>query len=127
MKTSSIDIALLELFDENDHHLKANEVYERLQPRFPALSPSTVYRALERLVKSGKISVSDMGTGAMVYEKVADGMHHHLVCHNCGKIETIQHHIVGDFFSEVKNEYSFHVYTNHLILFGYCKNCIKKK
>lgn len=123
MKNSSIEIAILSLLAENNCHLKAHEVYEHLHPRFPAVNPSTVYRALDRLAHAGKISVSDMGTGASVYEKVADGMHHHLVCQKCGQVHTIDHNIVGSFFTEIEDAYSFIVATNHLVLFGDCKHC----
>lgn len=123
MKTSSVEIAILALLEENNCHLKAHEVYERLQSRFPALNPSTVYRALDRLAHAGKISVSDMGTGAAVYEKVTDGMHHHLVCQKCGQVQTIDHKIIGPFFANIEEAYSFLVATNHLVLFGDCKQC----
>jgi len=123
MKTSSVDLAILELLDEKHCHLKASEVYERLQPRFPALNASTVYRSLERLVNSGKLSVSDMGTGASVYEKVTDGIHHHLVCQKCGRVTTIEHEMVCSFFEQIEGEFGFKVFTNHLILFGECSEC----
>jgi len=123
MRASSIEYAILELLEEKNCHLKANEVYQQLHPRFPAVNPSTVYRALERLAHAGKISVSDMGTGASVYEKITDGMHHHLVCQKCGHVQTIQHGLVGQFFVNVENEFSFGVATNHLVLFGTCSQC----
>lgn len=123
MRTSSIEIAILALLQENNCHLKAHEVFERLHPRFPAINPSTVYRALDRLAHAGKISVSDMGTGASVYEKVTDGIHHHLVCQKCGRVRTIDHTIIGPFFTEIEDAYSFSVATNHLVLFGVCEQC----
>ncbi len=123
MKSSSVEYAILELLQEKNCHFKAHEVYERLHPRFPTVNPSTVYRALDRLAHAGKISVSDMGTGASVYEKVADGMHHHLVCQKCGRVQTIQHEIVGLFFTQIENAFEFKVATNHLVLFGDCCLC----
>ncbi len=62
MRSSSVDAAILDVLSAHaPGHLTAAEVYERIQPRLPAVNPSTVYRALERLAKSGRISVSDMG------------------------------------------------------------------
>jgi Fur family transcriptional regulator, ferric uptake regulator len=123
MKTSSIEHAILELLGQNDSHLKAVDVYQYLHTRFSSVNPSTVYRALERLAHSGKISVSDMGVGAQVFEKVTDGMHHHLVCQSCGRVQTIEHALVGKFFAQVEGEYHFKVETNHLVLFGTCSEC----
>jgi Fur family ferric uptake transcriptional regulator len=127
LKTSSIDASILNLLQENNRHLSAHEVYECLYPNFPSVNPSTIYRALERLAHAGKISVSDMGTGASVYEKVTDGMHHHLVCQNCGQVLTISHEVVKGFFSQIEAQFSFKIVTNHLILFGICPECQAKK
>lgn len=126
MKSSSIEFAILKLLDENNSHLKAHEVYEALHPGFQSVNPSTIYRALDRLAHAGKISVSDMGTGASVYEKVTDGMHHHLVCQKCGHVQTIEHKMVGDFFNQIESEFNFQVATNHLVLFGECSVCKNK-
>lgn len=123
MKSSSVYSAILELLQENQKHLKAHEVYELLRPRFPSVNASTIYRALERLAHMGKISVSDMGTGASVYEKVTDGMHHHLVCQTCGQVITINHEVVKGFLSQIESQFYFKVVTNHLILFGICPEC----
>ncbi|MBN1437910.1 MAG: transcriptional repressor [Anaerolineales bacterium] len=125
MKASSIELAILDLLNQDHHHLTAQEVYQRMHPRFPAMNPSTVYRALERLADSGKISVSDMGTGASVYEAVSDRIHHHLVCRKCGRILTLDHAMVGELFDRIEKACSFRVATNHLILFGTCSKCRK--
>ncbi len=123
MKTSSIETAILELLQEHYCHLTANEVFQKLHPRFPSVNPSTIYRALDRLAQAGKVSVSDMGLGAAVYEKVSDDMHHHLVCQKCRQVQTIEHETVGQFFEEIEKKFQFTVATNHLILFGTCHPC----
>lgn len=123
MKSSSVEFAILELLESNDQHLKANEVYQHLHPRFPAVNRSTIYRALERLAHQRKVSVSDIGTGAAVYQKVTVGMHHHLVCQKCSQVQTIDHAAVGVFFEQIENHFGFKVDTNHLVLFGECAAC----
>jgi Fur family ferric uptake transcriptional regulator len=123
MRTSSVDQVILDVLADEHHHLTAQEVFEHIRERMPAVNSSTIYRSLDRLAAEGKISVSDMGKGAMVFESVADGMHHHLVCQNCGNSFTVDHHLVGGFFAQVQEKYHFEVLTNHLILFGVCQNC----
>lgn len=123
MRASSVDQIILETLSKEHAHLTSHQVYEEIRLRLPAVNPSTVYRALERLANSGKVSVSDMGTGSAVYESLADGLHHHLVCQNCGRVQTIDHDLVGKFFAEVGGQFDFKVTTNHLILFGICADC----
>jgi len=126
MRASSIHTAILELLKSSSPgHLPANEIYEHIRQRLPAVNPSSVYRALERLAKAGTISVSDMGHGASVYEFVAQHRHHHLVCQNCGQTFVLSNELVDGFFQQVDAAAGFNVTTNHLVLFGLCENCQK--
>jgi Fur family ferric uptake transcriptional regulator len=123
MRASSVDQIIIETLSKEHAHLSSLQVYEEIRLRLPAVNQSTVYRALERLVDCGKVSVSDMGTSSTVYELLADGLHHHLVCQKCGKVITIGHEDVKGFFSAVQHKNHFNIVTNHLILFGICENC----
>lgn len=126
MRTSSVEQVILEILSVEHTHLTSLQVYELLRERFPALNQSTVYRALERMAKAGRISVSDMGTGSSVYEGVSRDRHHHLVCQSCGAVQTIQDDAVGRFFSELQEQHHFNIVTNHLVLFGICEKCSTK-
>lgn len=123
MRASSVEQFIIEVLSKEHAHLTSNQVYEAIRPRLPAVNPSTVYRALERLTGTGKVSVSDMGTGSVVYELLADGMHHHLVCQNCGQVTTIGDEEVRGFFTAVQEKNRFSIVTNHLVLFGVCEGC----
>jgi Fur family ferric uptake transcriptional regulator len=123
MRSSSVDIIILETLNIENAHLTTQEIYEMVRSKLPAVNTSTVYRALERLAKSEKISVSDIGTGSMVYESLFNGMHHHLVCQKCGRTTTLNHAEVMDFFQQISAKYNFRVITSHLVLFGICDTC----
>jgi Fur family transcriptional regulator, ferric uptake regulator len=123
MRTSSVDRIIIETLSNEHAHLTSLQVFEIIRARLPAVNQSTVYRALERLVNYGKVSVSDMGTGSAVFELLADGLHHHLVCQKCGRVMTIGHEEVTDFFTVIQNKNHFNIVTNHMILFGTCANC----
>jgi Fur family ferric uptake transcriptional regulator len=127
MRTTTVNQFILETLAQNRFHLTAQQVYERIRQRLPAVNPSTVYRALERLVHAGKVSVSDMGTGAALYESVGGELHHHLVCQGCGSVVTISNDAVQTFFQQLERDESFHITTNHLILFGYCQQCNEQR
>jgi Fur family ferric uptake transcriptional regulator len=125
MRASSVDQVILETLSKEHAHLTSLQVFEEIRDRLPAVNPSTVYRALERLVHHGKVSVSDMGTGSAVYELLADGFHHHLICQQCGQTITLGDEEVRQFFSAIEQKHQFQIATNHLILFGTCDNCRK--
>jgi Fur family ferric uptake transcriptional regulator len=123
MRTSSVDKIIVEILTKEHLHLTALQVFEAIHERLPAVNQSTVYRALERMVSRGLLSVSDMGTGAAVFELLSDGRHHHLVCQQCGGVVTVGDGEVQTFFTTIKEKNQFVVTTNHLILFGTCKTC----
>jgi Fur family transcriptional regulator, ferric uptake regulator len=123
MRASSVDQIILETLRKEHTHLSSHEVYEQIRQQLPAVNPSTVYRALERLANNGKISVSDMGTGVEVYESLSNGLHHHLVCQKCGHVATLSNDEVQAFFASIQQAHQFQIITNHLILFGVCNDC----
>ncbi|GAP14332.1 Fe2+/Zn2+ uptake regulation protein [Longilinea arvoryzae] len=125
MRSSSVDQAIVQVLATEHAHLTSSQVYEEIRSRLPAVNPSTVYRALERLTRNGKVSVSDMGTGSAVYELVSGEIHHHLVCQNCGRVMTLSNAEVKNFFTTIQNQNHFDILTNHLILFGICEECRK--
>jgi Fur family ferric uptake transcriptional regulator len=127
MRASSVDQIILDTLSSEHAHLTSHQVFEKIREHLPAVNQSTVYRALERLVSYGKVSVSDMGTGSAVFEIMADGLHHHLVCQKCGYVLTIGHEDINDLFNKIQEKNKFNLITNHLVLFGICDKCQNKK
>jgi Fur family ferric uptake transcriptional regulator len=125
MRNSSVVQAILQTLQREKAHLTAQAVYEQIRSHLPAVNPSTVYRALERLAEAGEISVSDLGTGAAVYEAVAKAAHHHLVCQKCQQVVSMEPEQVNRFFRAVERQARFRIATNHLVLFGICEECQK--
>jgi Fur family ferric uptake transcriptional regulator len=123
MRASSVESAILDTLNCDGCHRTAREILDVIRPRLPAVNSSTVYRALDRLVTAAKISVSDMGQGAAVYEQVQSHPHHHLVCQNCGKIEYLDGEIVEDFLQQISQNSAYQITTNHLVIFGICSIC----
>lgn len=129
MKSSSVERLILELYAGHSNetaHFTAHEIYTHLKSQLPAVNPSTVYRALERMVQAGQVSISDMGVGAAVYEIVGGEHHHHLVCRVCGGVTTVEDQAIQPLFKSIEQKYDFQVSTNHLILFGVCAQCRRK-
>ncbi len=127
MRASSVTSLVLQALEKSQaRHLTAQELYEQVRQQLPAVNPSTVYRTLDRLVQAGRVSISDMGTGAAVYQVITGGIHHHLVCQGCRRVFEIDHEDVAAFFARIKISRHFQVATNHLVLFGICEDCSRK-
>jgi Fur family transcriptional regulator, ferric uptake regulator len=126
MRTSSVEKLILSILERERDHLTANRIFALLRPGLPALNPSTVYRAMERLARVGRVSVSDMGQGPVVYAEAGRPAHHHLVCENCRRTLTIRENTVRPLLQAVSRQFHFRVTTNHLVLFGICPSCRRK-
>jgi len=123
MKKTSTDQFILQTLSEQNEHLTALRVFEAVQKKLPAINPSTVYRALDRLVEQGMVSVSDMGLGAAVFELTGNKIHHHLVCQKCGEIIMLDDEAIRSIFKQLENDFGYEIKTNHLVLFGVCRRC----
>ena len=126
MKASSVDQIIIEFLQLNRQHFASHQIYEQLRSRLPAVNRSTIYRSLERLTNQGRISVSDMGTGVLLYEYVGEGRHHHLVCQECHHIIDISDEDVAPLFAKIEQNSRYEILTNHLILYGVCPGCQSK-
>jgi Fur family ferric uptake transcriptional regulator len=123
MKKTSTDQFILETLSDQKSHLTALQIFEAVHIKLPAINPSTVYRALERLVEYGKVTISDMGLGASVFELADKKPHHHMVCQGCGQIIMVEDEDISPTFLVLEKKYHFEIKTNHLILFGLCEQC----
>lgn len=123
VRLTSARQAILDELKEAQRHLTALDIHQRLQDRLPSLNLSTVYRSLDYLVENHLISISDMGLGSPVYERVDKGIHHHLVCQKCGRVIELSHETVAPFFQSIAVDLDFKIRTNHLVLYGVCQEC----
>jgi len=123
IRLTSARKAVLELLEKANAHLSAQQIHEQLKTRLPSLSLSTVYRSLDYLVAHHLISISDMGVGTPVYEILTDQPHHHLVCEKCNQTLHLDPAEVANFLNAVADKTDYKITTNHLVLFGICKDC----
>jgi Fur family peroxide stress response transcriptional regulator len=76
---------ILEALLEREDHPTADQVFEMVESRVAGVSRTTVYRALETLVRLGVIRrIHHPGTSARFDGKTY--RHHHLVCMYCSRV-----------------------------------------
>src|SRR5262245_17124723 len=80
-------IAIVDLFARDASHPTAQDLYERLLPKFPTMSFATVYNTLDALAKAGLSGALRLGNAARFDPNTMP--HHHAVCDRCGAIVDI--------------------------------------
>ncbi|RME47381.1 MAG: transcriptional repressor [Caldilineae bacterium] len=114
---------ILDAICEGGEHVTPEEIYRRVKAKAPTINPATVYRALEFFCSLGLVVSADIGIGQKVYEIAGDTPHHHLVCRACGTVQSLAHAEVAPFFAHLEQAMGFRVETDHLVLFGLCRQC----
>ncbi len=118
---------VIETLHNADKHISAEEIYEQLHNRYPYSNISTVYRTLELLKKLNLVTETDFGEGRVRYHVTEKGHHHHLVCHNCGKIIDLKESVLHPLRDTLLQKYGFDADLRHLAISGECKVCRQKK
>ncbi len=108
-------------------HVTADEIYQRVCAKTPAINLATVYRTLELLKALGIVTAIDTGDGCVHYELAGKQPHHHLVCEGCGHTLELDCDVLLPLEQELLRRYGFVMNLNHLALFGTCPDCQKPK
>lgn len=116
--------------DSEDKHMSAEEVYNLVKGIQPYIGLATVYRTLDLFVELGLLKKLDFGDGRARYELLDDSMphfHHHLICLDCGEIREFEYDMLEPLEEVIEEEESFQVVDHVLKMYGYCRNCHKKR
>jgi len=109
---------------ENLHgHITAEEIFHEVQQVNPYISLATVYRTLELLQELKLINQTNFGRGQTYFALKDHGAHHHLVCTECGRIEEFADELLEPIWATLAEKFQFHAHTEHMSIFGICKNC----
>ena len=110
------------LLVDGDRHPTADDLIEAVNEQISGISPSTIYRVLNRLVELEVIEHVHSGTGPAFYQLRRHG-HVHLVCNTCGTIANIPEAAFHDLANSLLTAYKFTLQPRHAALLGQCERC----
>ena len=111
----------------DEGHITADDIFQRVRAKSPAVNLATVYRTLELLKELDIVTAIDTGEGCVHYELAGEQPHHHLVCEECGYTLELDCDALQPLEQELLRRYGFVMNLNHLALFGKCPDCQKPK
>jgi len=106
-------------------HATAEQVYEYVFKKYPAVSKATVYRNLSQMAESGELLNVGSFYGSAHYDHNCH-KHCHFVCKNCKRIYDIE----ADPFeisAGLKSAEGFDITDCSISFSGLCRNCKTKK
>ena len=117
---------VLQVIQESDNHLTANEIFEIARSLRPSISFATVYNSLRYLKDSGLIDEISFGNGASRYDRVTD-RHDHAICTSCGKLVDFDVPATAELLRAAARKSRFKPESIHLTLRGQCPDCLEEK
>lgn len=98
------------------------KVIEQVQRQVPGVSPSTVYRTLERLEQLGLLAHVHLEHG-LGYHQVTGARHAHLTCSSCGTEQEVAQALLRRLERAIEREHDFRPDFSHHPISGLCAAC----
>ena len=114
--------AVLDVVAASRQHLTAEAIFERVSAGHPGVHRATVYRTLDTLTTLGITEHSHLGHGPAVYH-LADELHQHLVCEECGAIVEVPTNIFASVDRKLRASFGFVMRPTHFAIVGLCQHC----
>ena len=103
-----------------DRPLTAAEILREASAQTPGIGLATVYRCLNRLVKTGDARLVTVPGVSPHYESAKAGHHHFFVCHDCEKLFDL--HGCASGLSSLLPQ-GFRMHTHEIVIYGECREC----
>lgn len=104
-------------------HLTAEEIYEKIKTKLPAMSLATVYSILELFQEKGLVKEIRIDFGKSCFEGRTD-IHHHFFCNKCKTIIDIDMPLCSSLEKREVNGHKIESVQGYF--YGICKNCQNK-
>jgi Fur family transcriptional regulator, ferric uptake regulator len=101
------------------------QLFESARETGRRVGVASVYRVLDLLTEQGFVQKLDLGDDHAYFERVDDagGHHHHLVCNECGRVETFSDEKLETALRRIENRTGFSVESHDVLLRGACDSC----
>lgn len=113
---------ILEIINNSDEHLTAEQVYLRLKESNSKVVLATVYNNLASLYQKGLIRKVAVAGFPDRYDKMVV-RHDHLVCKHCGALSDV---VLEDLTAKLEKETGVHVLSYDLNIDYLCPSCAAK-
>lgn len=123
LRATPARIAVLQLLEATDTPVDVSMIMDYLTNQDIKTDPATVFRIVNMFLEKGLVKQISFNEGKFRYELASKADHHHLVCEQCGKIESIADCAIPELENDIKKKKGFLVKRHSLEFFGLCRNC----
>lgn len=109
---------MLEIVDQSDEHMTAEQLYLELKKTEPKVVQATVYNNLNTMYKEGLIRKLSLEGSPDRYDKIKK--HDHLVCKKCGALSDMT---FRDMTGDLERQLGEGILSYDLKVFYLCPKC----
>lgn len=120
-------LLILSAVRHSEGHITAGQILDAVKQSYPYIDTSTVYRTLDMLKQMRLVSETHMGGDQHRYEWVDAERHHHMICHDCDRVASMDDSFIEALGKQIMNAYDFETDIEHLAVFGICGECREKR
>lgn len=113
---------ILDIINNSDSHLTAEQIYLRLKEKNKTVVQATVYNNLSALYQKGLIRKISVEGYPDRYDRTI--RHEHLVCRKCGKLSDI---VLEDLTDLLQKQINIPMLSYDLKINYICDECLKQK
>ncbi|MEG2646074.1 MAG: transcriptional repressor [Clostridia bacterium] len=116
---------IIKIFKRAEKPMSSQEIYCILKKTID-INLSTVYRALNTLVKTNFIT-KELRQNGITYYEINDHIHkHYLVCNKCNSVLKLKECPIDNLAMEISKKTGYTITDHELEFRGICPNCINK-
>lgn len=124
LKSTKQRSAILDILEQSDQPLAAEQVFLELKNRGVSANLSTVYRTLEVLSdRNLAVKLNISGDSRALFEYNRKIHRHYLICLGCKKIMAIHRCPLKDYEKALEEETNYSISGHKLDVYGYCPEC----
>jgi Fur family ferric uptake transcriptional regulator len=127
MKKTRQRRCVLSVLEQAASPLSALEIYRRMESSDAGVSLSTVYRILDLFVREKvALRAGALENGTALFELNRHRHRHYAVCMGCHRVVEMENCPLENFTPQLSDS-GFRVLEHRVELFGYCRDCDKKR
>ena len=117
LKVTHPRMCILQIFEEENGHLTAEDIYRKLLDSKEDIGLATVYRVLQQFVAVGILIKHNFESGQAVYELDNDQHHDHMIDINSGKVIEFVSKEIERLQHEIASEHGYVIEDRSLVLY----------
>ena len=117
LKVTLPRLRILELLEEDQAHLSAEDIYRKLIDAGEEVGLATVYRVLTQFEQAGICIRHNFEEGHAVYELTPSDHHDHMVCLDTGDVIEFTDDVIEERQKKLATEHGYEIIDHSMVLY----------